>query len=260
MSPVSKRSLPKKQKLTGTGKISNIPNLKYTVDCYTNNGLNEQENKLNSTEDKQSKEKHKTKVHREISQGEKIMKIKTELIENNIIERNIRPGSSGSSGSQLVPGFVSEFSEKLNDHLTDTATKISSLQADLKFSKQVIEKAKDVIKNERTEKQKIAKELSELRKSYNNLLEKTKTTQSKLVKENTSLQQQLSTSRDACSELKNGMINYIFNFNPLDKDVSSEMNSNSINSSDTTDSNVSSAEPTVPMSSDARPQDTDNGI
>lgn len=258
MSPVSKRSLPKKQKLTGTGKISNIPNLKYTVDCYTNNGLSEQENKLNSTEDKQSKEKHKTKVHREISQGEKIMKIKTELIENNIIERNINPGSSGSSGSQLVPGFVSEFSEKLNDHLTDTATKISSLQADLKFSKQVIDKAKDVIKNERTEKQKIAKELSELRKSYNNLLEETKTTQSKLVEENTSLQRQLSISRDACSELKNGMINYIFNFNPLDKDVSSEMNSNSINSSDTTDSNVSNAEPTV--SSDARPQDTDNGI
>ena len=259
MSPVSKRSLQKKQKLTGTGK--NIPNLKYTVDCYTNNGLNEQENKLNSTEDKQSKEKHKTKVHREISQVEKTMKIKTELIENDITEKNvIHPGSSGSSGSELVPGFVSEFSEKLNDHLTDTATKISSLQADLKFSKEVIEKAKDVIKNERAEKQKIAKELSELRKIHNNLLEETKTTQSKLVEENTSLQQQLTTSRDACSELKNGMINYIFNFNPLDKDVSSEMNSNSINSSDTTDSNVSNAEPTVSISSDALPQDTDNGI
>ena len=262
MSPVSKRSLPKKQKLTSsTGKTSSIPNLKYTVNCYSKNGLNEQKDKLDRlaslafAKEKQSKEKEqtKTKGQKEISLEEKILNIKTELIEKNTIEGNVNPGSSGSNSTRLVPGlvpdFVSEFADKLQDHLNHSATKTSSLEADLKFTKNVLERAKNILKNERAEKEKTAKELSELRKTHNNLLEEKETIQRKLVEENTNLQQELTAVKEAYTKLKNRTINFICNFNPLDEDISSSTNSN-----------ASSAEPTVQMSRDTAPQDTDNGI
>ena len=245
MSPVLKRTLPKKQKLIcmATGKISNIT-------YNANNGSNIQ----------------KENGQREIPHEGNILKTecKTELIENNDMEKNIRPlilGASGSIGPDL--NFFFEFSDNLNDHLNNKARKISSLEAELKFSSHLLQETKNNLKNERDEKEKIAKELSELQKTHNDVLEVNKTTQMefwKVAQENTSLKQQVAACKSAYEKFKTGSINFLANFNPLADASSKEtsiVNSNCNDHSDRTDSDVSNAEPTVSMSS---PQDTDNGI
>ena len=207
-----KRSLPKKQKLISTastsrGNLSNIPNLKYTVNCYSNNGSNAHKDTLSFTEDKQFKEKES-------------VQIKNELIEKNNTERIVKPGTSGSTGSE----FISEFSQKLNDYLIDKDIKIGNLEAYLEFTKQVLEKTKSNLKNERAEKEKIAKQLSELQKTHNNMVQENKRTEALFVKEITSIQQQLTASQDACAKLKTDAINFISNFNPFDKNCSADLN------------------------------------
>ena len=125
--------------ITGTsaGKITNIPNFEYTVNGYS-------------------------KAYRD-------------LVEKNAVKRkekrkeNVKPESSGSSGSELK--FISDFQKELNNQLLDKDTKICSLEEDLKFIKHVLEKTKCNLKNERTEKEKIANELSELRLTLRNLSE-----------------------------------------------------------------------------------------
>ena len=245
MSPVLKRSLPKKQKLicTSTGKISNI-------NGDANNGSNIQ----------------KDNDQRENPHEGNILKtdFKTELIENNDMEKNIRPlilGATGSIGPDL--NFFFEFSDNLNNHLNNKARKISSLEADLKLSNHLLQETKNNLQNERAEKEKIAEELSELQKTHNDVLEVNKTTQMefwKVAQENTSLKQQLDASKSAYEKFKTGSINFLANFNPLADASSKEtsnVNSNCNHPSDTTDSNVSNTESAVSMSS---PQDTDNGI
>ena len=209
MSPVMKRSLPKKQKLnsiadTNAGKIKNIPNLKYTVNCYSN----AYRDTLSCTGDQSIKEK----------EG---VQIKTEL-EKNAMKKNVKPGSSGSGGSELK--FISDFQKELNNHLHDKDTKICSLEEDLKFIKHVLDKTKCNLKNERAEKEKVANELSELRKTHNNMVEENKRTETLFVKEITSIQQQLTTSQNACAKLKTDAINFISNFNPFDKNGSADLN------------------------------------
>ena len=87
-----------------------------------------------------------------------------DLVEKNAVKRkekrkeNVKPGSFGSSGSELK--FISDFQKD---------TKICSLEEDLKFIKHVLEKTKCNLKNERAEKEKIANELSELRLTLRNL-------------------------------------------------------------------------------------------
>ena len=210
-----KRSLPKKQKLisidgTSAGKITNkdlyqdlyqISN----INCYSN----AYRDTLNCTGSQPLKEK----------EG---VQIKTELVEKNVIEKNVQPGSSGSSGSELK--FISDFQKELNNHLLDKDTKICSLEEDLKFIKHVLEKTKCNLKNEKAEKEKIANELSELRKTHNNMVQENKRTETLFVKEITSIQQQLTTSQNACAKLKTDAINFISNFNPFDKNGSDDQN------------------------------------
>jgi len=209
MSPVMKRSLPKKQKLisiagTSAGKITNIPNLKYTVNCYSKNGSNAHRDTLSCTGDQPLKEKGGAQI-------------KTELV-----EKECHGEKPGSSDSELK--FVSDFQKQLNNHLLDKDTKICSLEEDLKFIKHVLEKTKCNLKNERVEKEKIANELSELRKTHNNMVQENKRTETLFVKEITSIQQQLTTSQNACAKLKTDAINFISNFNPFDKHGSADLN------------------------------------
>ena len=98
------------------------------------------------------------------------------MVEKNAMERmlkrmekNVKPGSSGSSGTEFK--FISDFQKELDNHLLDKDTKICSLEEDLKFINHVLEKTKCNLKNERAEKEKIANELSELRLTLRNLSE-----------------------------------------------------------------------------------------
>ena len=85
------------------------------------------------------------------------------------VMKNVKPRSSDSCGSEFK--FISDFQKELNNHLLDKDTKICSLEEDLKFIKDVLEKTKCNLENERAEKEKIANELSELRLTLRNLSE-----------------------------------------------------------------------------------------